>query len=159
MVWRLPLAQGAILEARDRIPHRAPGAWSLLLPLPVSLPLNLPLTFHFALGFTLDHLCVDQVFYSCLQNSESTKGAEENFPGPPPRMCRSQERRWAGLKQSWDAGVVTGAAACSCAAFAEAPSAVALPRGPLWSASGSLRATQAPSSGSSKTHVYFSLAS
>uniref|UniRef100_A0A8C0PT30 Electron transfer flavoprotein subunit alpha, mitochondrial n=1 Tax=Canis lupus familiaris TaxID=9615 RepID=A0A8C0PT30_CANLF len=37
-VWRLPLAQGAILETRDRIPRRAPGAWSLLLPLPVSLP-------------------------------------------------------------------------------------------------------------------------
>ena len=42
-VWRLPLAQGAILETRDRIPHRAPGAWSLLLPLPVSLPLSLSL--------------------------------------------------------------------------------------------------------------------
>ena len=40
-VWRLPLAQGAILEIRDRIPRRAPGAWSLLLPLPVSLPLSL----------------------------------------------------------------------------------------------------------------------
>ena len=40
-VWRLPLAQGAILETRDRIPHQAPGAWSLLLPLPVSLPLSL----------------------------------------------------------------------------------------------------------------------
>ena len=40
-VWRLPLAQGAILETRDRIPHRAPGAWSLLLPLPASLPLSL----------------------------------------------------------------------------------------------------------------------
>ena len=39
-VWRLPLAQGAILETRDRIPRRAPGAWSLLLPLPVSLPLS-----------------------------------------------------------------------------------------------------------------------
>ena len=39
-VWRLPLAQGAILETRDRIPHQAPGAWSLLLPLPVSLPLS-----------------------------------------------------------------------------------------------------------------------
>ena len=37
-VWRLPLAQGAILETRDRIPHQAPGAWSLLLPLPMSLP-------------------------------------------------------------------------------------------------------------------------
>ena len=36
-VWRLPLAQGAILETRDRIPRRAPGAWSLLLPLPMSL--------------------------------------------------------------------------------------------------------------------------
>ena len=24
-VWRLPLAQGAILETRDRIPHQAPG--------------------------------------------------------------------------------------------------------------------------------------
>ena len=43
-VWRLPLAQGAILETRDRIPHRAPGAWSLLLPLPVSLPLSLSLS-------------------------------------------------------------------------------------------------------------------
>ena len=42
-VWRLPLAQGAILETQDRIPHRAPGAWSLLLPLPVSLPLSLSL--------------------------------------------------------------------------------------------------------------------
>ena len=42
-VWRLPLAQGAILETRDRIPHRAPGAWSLLLPMPMSLPLSLSL--------------------------------------------------------------------------------------------------------------------
>ena len=42
-VWRLPLAQGAILETRDRIPCGAPGAWSLLLPLPVSLPLSLSL--------------------------------------------------------------------------------------------------------------------
>ena len=40
-VWRLPLAQGAILETWDRIPRRAPGAWSLLYPLPVSLPLSL----------------------------------------------------------------------------------------------------------------------
>ena len=40
-VWRLPLAQGAILETRDRVPPRAPGAWSLLLPLPVSLSLSL----------------------------------------------------------------------------------------------------------------------
>ena len=39
-VWRLPLAQGAILEIRDQIPRQAPGAWSLLLPLPVSLPLS-----------------------------------------------------------------------------------------------------------------------
>ena len=31
VVWRLPLAQGAILETWDRIPRRAPGAWSLLL--------------------------------------------------------------------------------------------------------------------------------
>ena len=43
-VWRLPLAQGAILETRDRIPHQAPGAWSLLLPLPMSLPLSLSLS-------------------------------------------------------------------------------------------------------------------
>ena len=43
-VWRLPLAQGAILETRDRIPHQAPGAWSLLLPLLVSLPLSLSVT-------------------------------------------------------------------------------------------------------------------
>ena len=37
-VWRLPLAQGAILETQDRIPRQAPGAWSLLLPLTMSLP-------------------------------------------------------------------------------------------------------------------------
>ena len=43
-VRRLPLAQGAILETRDRIPRRAPGAWSLRLPLPVSLPLSLSVT-------------------------------------------------------------------------------------------------------------------
>ena len=43
-VWRLPLAQGAILETRDLIPRRAPGAWSLLLPLPVSLPVSLALS-------------------------------------------------------------------------------------------------------------------
>ena len=42
-VWRLPLAQGVILETRDRIPRQALGAWSLLLPLPVSLPLSLSL--------------------------------------------------------------------------------------------------------------------
>ena len=42
--WRLPLAQGAILETRDRIPRRAPGAWSLLLSLPVSLPLSLSIS-------------------------------------------------------------------------------------------------------------------
>ena len=40
-VWRLPLAQGAILETRDQIPRQAPGAWSVLLPLPMSLPLSL----------------------------------------------------------------------------------------------------------------------
>ena len=43
-VWHLPLAQAAILETRDRIPRRALGAWSLLLPLPVSLPLSLCVT-------------------------------------------------------------------------------------------------------------------
>ena len=43
-VWRLPLAQGAILETPDQIPHQAPGAWSLLLPLPMSLPLSLSVT-------------------------------------------------------------------------------------------------------------------
>ena len=43
-VWRLPLAQGVILETRDRIPHQVPGAWSLLLPLPMSLPLCLCLS-------------------------------------------------------------------------------------------------------------------
>ena len=35
------MAQGAILETRDRIPRQAPGAWSLLLSLPMSLPLSL----------------------------------------------------------------------------------------------------------------------
>ena len=43
VVWHLPLAQGTILEIRDRVPCRAPGAWSLLVPLPVSLPLSLSL--------------------------------------------------------------------------------------------------------------------
>ena len=42
-VWRLALAQGTIPESRDRIPHRDPRSWSLLLPLPVSLPLSLSL--------------------------------------------------------------------------------------------------------------------
>ena len=37
--WCLSLALGAILETRDGIPLRAPSAWSLLLPLPMSLPL------------------------------------------------------------------------------------------------------------------------
>ena len=36
----LPAAQGVILETGDRVPCQAP-AWSLLLPLPVSLPLSL----------------------------------------------------------------------------------------------------------------------
>ena len=48
-VWRLSLAQGAILETRDRIPRRAPGAWSLLLPLPVSLPPSLSLSLSLSL--------------------------------------------------------------------------------------------------------------
>ena len=39
-----PSAQGLILETRDRVPRQAPGAWSLLLPLPVSLPLFLSLS-------------------------------------------------------------------------------------------------------------------
>ena len=43
VAWHLPLAQGTILETWDRIPHQAPGAWSLLLPLPMSLPLSLSL--------------------------------------------------------------------------------------------------------------------
>ena len=43
-VWRLPLAQGMILETWDRIPCQAPGAWSLLLPLLMSLPMSLPLS-------------------------------------------------------------------------------------------------------------------
>ena len=40
-VWQLPLAQGLILETRDRIPCRATSACSLLFSLPVSLPLSL----------------------------------------------------------------------------------------------------------------------
>ena len=43
-VWRLPLAQGGILETRDGVPRRTPGAWSLLLPLPMSLPFSLSLS-------------------------------------------------------------------------------------------------------------------
>ena len=41
VVWHLPLAHVAILETRDGIPCRTHSAWSLLLPLPVSLPLSL----------------------------------------------------------------------------------------------------------------------
>ena len=38
------LIQVVILESQDQVPHRAPGAWRLLLPLPVSLPVSLPLS-------------------------------------------------------------------------------------------------------------------
>ena len=38
-----PSVQGLILESWDRVPRPAP-AWSLLLPLPVSLPLSFSLT-------------------------------------------------------------------------------------------------------------------
>ena len=38
-VWRLPLAQGAILESWDPVPLWAPGMLLLLLPPPVSLPI------------------------------------------------------------------------------------------------------------------------
>ena len=45
--WRSGLVPafgpGRYMETRDRIPRRAPGAWNLLLPLPVSLPLSLSL--------------------------------------------------------------------------------------------------------------------
>ena len=48
VVWRLPLAQGAILESRDRVPRRAPGmelaspsACDTLCPLSLSLSLCL----------------------------------------------------------------------------------------------------------------------
>uniref|UniRef100_A0A8C0SC78 Protein inturned n=1 Tax=Canis lupus familiaris TaxID=9615 RepID=A0A8C0SC78_CANLF len=50
VVWRLPLAQGAILETRDRILRRAPGAWSLLLPLPVSLTYE---TLRYIMGYLI----------------------------------------------------------------------------------------------------------
>ena len=40
----LPWAQGMILRTQDRVPHWAPGAGSLLLPLPMSLPLSLSLS-------------------------------------------------------------------------------------------------------------------
>ena len=39
-VERLPLAQGAILESWDRVPHWAPCMEPASLPLPVSLPLS-----------------------------------------------------------------------------------------------------------------------
>ena len=39
-----PAARGVILETRDQVPRRVPGAWSLLLSLPVSLPLSLNLS-------------------------------------------------------------------------------------------------------------------
>ena len=43
-VWRLPLAQGTILETWVQIPCQAPGTLSLLLALLVSLPLSLSLS-------------------------------------------------------------------------------------------------------------------
>ena len=42
-VWHLPLAQGLILETRNRVPFGL-LAWSLLLPPPVSLSLSLSLS-------------------------------------------------------------------------------------------------------------------
>ena len=52
-VWRLPLAQGAILETQDQVPRQAPGAWSLLLPLPMSLPLPLSLSLSLCVCVTI----------------------------------------------------------------------------------------------------------
>ena len=43
-VWRLPLAQGAILETRDRIPHRAPCMEPASLSACVSASLSLSLS-------------------------------------------------------------------------------------------------------------------
>ena len=42
----LPSAQGVILKTGNRVPYRDVGrpAWSLLLPLPVSLPFSLSLS-------------------------------------------------------------------------------------------------------------------
>ena len=52
------MAQGAILETRDQIPRWAPGAWSLLLPLPMSLPLSLCCLLYTS-DAADDLLCVD----------------------------------------------------------------------------------------------------
>ena len=43
-VWRLPLAQGAILETRDRIPRRAPGMEPASPSASVSASLSLSVT-------------------------------------------------------------------------------------------------------------------
>ena len=43
VVERLPSVQGMILGSWDRVPHWAPCAGSLLLPLPVSLLLSVSL--------------------------------------------------------------------------------------------------------------------
>ena len=43
-VWRLPLAQGAIPETRDQVPHRAPSAWSPSACVSASLSLSLSLS-------------------------------------------------------------------------------------------------------------------
>ena len=40
VVWRLPLAQGLILESQDRVPHRAPRM-EPASPSALSLPLSL----------------------------------------------------------------------------------------------------------------------
>ena len=46
-VWRLPLAQGMILETRDPIPHRAPGIEPASPSACVSAPLSVTIIKNF----------------------------------------------------------------------------------------------------------------
>ena len=43
-VWCLPLAQGAILESQDRVPHQAPGMEPASPSACISAPLSLSLS-------------------------------------------------------------------------------------------------------------------
>ena len=79
-VWRLPLAQGAILETRDRIPRRAPGAWSLLLPLPVSLPLSLSLCAYHEKKKKISVLEIRETVLVCFEGKVQDLGQQHESP-------------------------------------------------------------------------------
>ena len=52
-----PSTQGLILETQDQVPHVRLPAWSLLLPLPVSLPLSVCLSWINEIFEKTKHFC------------------------------------------------------------------------------------------------------